>query len=92
LYERLCVPFIPTDGFGFVRVLGEAFEEIKKSEVGMGEGAGKAGQRGVGWGSSSVCGQLVKECMEDWKEQSLPDLDRIGEISVAAWRKPEAGK
>lgn len=92
MYERLCVPFIPADGFGFGRILGEAFEEMKKSEAGTGDGAEKVGQRGGDGGSSSICRQLAKECMEDWKEQRPPDLNRIGEISVVAWRKPEAGK
>lgn len=37
----------------------------------------------------SICGE---EYMEDFKEQNLADLYRMGEISVAVWRKLEGGK
>ena len=45
----------------YVRILGEALEEMKKREVVAGDGAGEVGRGGRGGGSSSGCGQVAFE-------------------------------
>ena len=42
----------------YIRILGEALEEMKKRGVGAGDGAGEVGRGG---GSSSGCGQVAFE-------------------------------